>query len=56
MLTSKLDCINFIYCDHGDDDDDDDVDQQTTPNHLCSHAIQPVAARGSTVRTGDNDK
>ena len=40
MLTSKLDCINFIYCDHDDDDDDDDddVDQQTTPNHLCSHA------------------
>ena len=21
MLTSKLDCINFIYCDHDDDDD-----------------------------------
>ena len=40
MLTSKLDCINFIYCDHDDDDDDDDVDvdQQTSPNHLCSHA------------------
>lgn len=38
MLTSKLDCINFMYCDHDDDDDDVDVDQQTTPNHLYSHA------------------
>ena len=36
MLTSKLDRINFIYCDHNDDPDVD-VDQQTTPNHLCSH-------------------
>ena len=35
--TTKLDRINFIYCDH-DDDPDVDVDQQTTPNHLCSHA------------------